>query len=344
MTSELAQALRTQEPDSQVREGDFLLNQDTSGPYGLIVANPPFVKLSEAGGAGPDAYQKACPGFGKQANLSSLFVATCVQQLAEGGVAGFILPESFGTSPTAAPARQALVPSCELLEVERGGNFSTEVTQRVVLLVARKRARAALPDPPYPHVAFRGGTPQLTWERVHAADAEQYPTIEGLGCRFTTGGLVWNEAKAFMARDPEPEAPVVLYSANIPKLPNSRLVAAPPLARANSQAKSQYLTPAATGRLRGQVPPPFIAMTRLAGNGLHSALVEADDPLVAGRPVYCENHVNTLTHESEDKLRQVAASLHDPRLTEYIQGFVGGQKVGMAKAELLSLPVFPAAV
>jgi len=332
----LAEGLRARYPEARVAAEDFLLAHE-GRRFGLIVANPPFVELRECAPAAAAAYRRAHAAYaGGRANLYALFVARCAELLAEGGVAAFVLPASFRSALAAAPARARLDALCEILALDPVGQFDAAVQQEVLLLVARRRPAGAPLPPERPFVALMAGGPVFAANPAELASA--LPTVEALGCTVATGGVVWNQHKALMDPAPGPESPFVVYSANVPAA-GGRLTTAVTLTRKNSAQKAQHLKPgAAPGR---PIAPPFVAVTRVVGgagvSSFRAVLVAADDPAVAGRRVYCENHVNTIKHPNPEVLERVVASLRCPRTRQYLSELAGS--VTMSLGQLRSVPV-----
>lgn len=332
----LAEGLRARYPDARVVTEDFLLAHE-GRRFGFIVANPPFVELRECAPAAAAAYRRTHAAYARgRANIYAMFVVRCAELLADKGVAAFILPTSFRSALSAAPARARLDALCEVLALDPVGQFDAAVQQEVLLLVVRRRpAGTALPSE-RPFVALMASGPVFAVNPAELTSA--LPTVEALGCTVATGGVVWNQHKALMDPEPGPDSPFVVYSANVPTA-GSRLTTAVTLTRKNSAQKAQHLRPgAAPGR---PIEPPFVAVTRVVGgagiSSFRAVLVTIDDPAIAGRRVYCENHINTITHPRLDILERVVASLRCPRTRQYLSELAGS--VTMALGQLRSVPV-----
>ena len=333
----LAEGLRVRYPDARVAAEDFLLAHE-GRRFGLIVANPPFVELRECAPAAAAAYRRTHAAYARgRANIYAMFVVRCAELLADKGVAAFVLPTSFRSALSAAPARARLDALCEVLALDPVGQFDAAVQQEVLLLVVRRRP-AGLTDLPSarPFVALMASGPVFAVNPAELTSA--LPTVEALGCTVATGGVVWNQHKALMDPEPGPDSPFIVYSANVPAA-GGRLTTAVTLTRKNSAQKAQHLKPgAALGR---PIEPPFVAVTRVVGgagiSSFRAVLVTVDDPAIAGRRVYCENHINTIKHPSLDILERVVASLRCPRTRQYLSELAGS--VTMALGQLRSVPV-----
>ncbi len=336
----LAETLRAKFPDASVALSDFLSDDAyRHRRFGLVLANPPYVELRECPNAADlrKAYGDAAKG---RANVYVLFVKKCVDLLAPDGVAAFIVPTAFRSTTGAQSVRAHVHATCEVLEMAAVGKFDTDVQQDVMLLVVRRRRadepQAALPQP---YVALVAGA--VVFAEDPAALAPGHPTVEQLGCEVRTGSMVWNQNKAAMVKEPDADSHYVLYSANVPRT-GGRLVAGVKHTTARSPDKAQWLgADAAVGGT--PVDPPFVAVTRVSGGAksasLRCVLVTDDDPEVAGRAIYVENHVNVVKHADVAVLGRVVAALRSEDTKLYLSQIAGS--VTMTAGQLKNVPVPP---
>jgi SAM-dependent methyltransferase len=138
-------------PGAELLQSDALFGEDHGGPYDLCLGNPPYISSGLRGATGQDrerlaALRQRYPQTAEyKVNTYPLFIERGLELLQEGGVLGFIVPDSFLSGRYFAGIRRLLL-SHTLLELTLIREDFWEhgrVGQSVILFVRKGSAASA---------------------------------------------------------------------------------------------------------------------------------------------------------------------------------------------------------
>jgi adenine-specific DNA-methyltransferase len=313
----------------------------------VIVVNPPYgrVRLNDV-----DRKRFSRVLFG-HANLYSLFVGACIEQLDNTGVLAALVPTSFTSGLYFSNLRGVLAseaPLCDLTFVaERDGIFSGVLQETCLAIFARRGSRHINIAVSNGHVSSvarapspRGSGPWLLPRRsgdvaIASAAATMRHTLASAGWKASTGPLVWNRRKEDLYRTPAKGRAPVLWAVDIN---GGRL-------HRDAARSLRYL------QLRDQadravmlLDQPAILVQRTTSPEQSRRLVAVDLTPQAiedwGGAVVVENHVNVLRPTtvtpliSRSALARVLTTMTMDRVLRCLTG-----SVAVSAYELASLPL-----
>lgn len=115
-----------------LREGDFLTEGPTAGPYRFIAGNPPYLRYGHLPDWFKDLYRAALPDFAR-GDLLHGFLDRCVDLMGEDGVIGFVTSDRWLFNQTTAELRRRLGERAGLAHLARldaGTSFYQPKTRR----------------------------------------------------------------------------------------------------------------------------------------------------------------------------------------------------------------------
>jgi adenine-specific DNA-methyltransferase len=310
-------------------EGAKLTNADFlewEGSADLIIGNPPYFVMdtTDMNSVEKKAFSKKYSDcMTGRPNIYIAFLYNCLEKhLEDDGVLAFILPTSIYNCSYYQPMRDYIEKNTTILHLEnlnKPGFYETG--QEVALLVLQKKKSnnnfifkakngSAYVSPFYEELQ------ELTKGTVSLVD---------LGLAAKTGNVVWNQVKDNLSNTP---GTLLIYSSNI----NDSILT---LNNLNGEEKKQYVTGLTKPKLSG----PVILVERGYGNSFSFNTV-----LVTEKEFYAENHVNVIYAktpglETEEKLKRVIKSFHDPRTEQFVKWFSGNGMLCATDLETL-IPIF----
>lgn len=119
------------------------MDEKGSKRFDIVVANPPYIKLDDLPQSDRESYKKALgPGFGGRADAYLTIMHLGLSCLKEGGLACFVLPQSFLDAQNAAFMRQILakdyVVHC-LIDLSRVPIFEQQSIYNILLIAEKRR-------------------------------------------------------------------------------------------------------------------------------------------------------------------------------------------------------------
>lgn len=301
---------------------DFL---QWKGSADLIIGNPPYF-VFKTGEIDKKSYTSCMTG---RPNIYILFLYKCIHEhLTTGGHLAFIIPTSLYNSSYYQPMRDYIYKNTTIKYLEtlnKPGFFETGQETMLIILQKSKDARAVAADAaadPYIYKANNGNiyiSPFYTELREITKGTE---TIQSLGLGVKTGNIVWNQVKSKLST----EGTLLIYSSNI----KGSVLA---LNNLKGEEKKQYVKGIDKPTLNG----PVILVERGYGNNYTFNAV-----LVDLKNFYAENHLNViyaLEKHNEKHIQTVLKSFSDPRMSQFIEWFVGNGALSATELETL-VPIF----
>jgi tRNA1(Val) A37 N6-methylase TrmN6 len=284
---------------------DFLLANHTNG-YDLIVSNPPYNELNKCQNCAE--YQEIYGDWieGKS-NIYFLFIKKCIDLLNPGGVAIFIVPNTFKASVSCAKIRKHVLSVVDIVDVKNFGKFSNDVAQDVMCITMRRQDST-------------GAHTLRIRDSVIISDTREpivyTKTIRDTGANIHIGKIVWNQHKEYLRSSGDT---LLIYSANMCAQNTVKL----------TKSSRQYIE---TDQ-KNITTAPCLLMKRLVTSG--NNYVPTCYKLTKNAAI--ENHIFTI-HGPKPVLNTVFASLTDPRTGQFIKNIVGSAHLSIEN--VLDLPLF----
>lgn len=319
----------------RIVESDFLVfNNPIQQQYDLIIGNPPYFETKLTAEQKQEYSEIVCG----RTNVYSLFIYRSIEMLKEGGELRFIIPRTILSGKYFSKLREFIHKHCDILDIIKFSktNLFSRALQSVIILKLRKRAREALGSN---NCVLRMGESTIYFvknkQAITAHNNDQTATIQSLGCRVKTGGIVWNQHKTELESERKPET-VPLVMAN--NLKTKTLVfeqTATQQAKTRLSEKKQYMR--ITDQNKKYLESgPCVLVNRIVG---------MDPPklnVVMVRDVtekfFVENHVNVITGPIES-LETIAKSLQSSETITFIGELLGSTQMSQYELECI-VPIF----
>ncbi len=212
------------------------------------------------------------------------------------------------------------------------GKFDEEVGQETILLILRKRRLNIRILPEKLASMTKQGIifiPSLSEKNT----IENIENIENTGSLVKTGGIVWNQHKELLSHNPN-ECGVIIYTQNL----NEGEKYLKKL-RFSSGEKGQYIKDIT--KFKPEILP-FIVVSRTIGASgnphIKTQIILPDDPLLVGKSVLVENHLNIIYHSSIDILFKIYNSIISKKTSLYIKNSINSRS--FSSSQLKNLPIF----
>lgn len=357
-------------PYFQVTTGDSLKPfKSTSAEYKVVVCNPPYRKMTAL------ELEPLRASFGNiieaQPNIYALFIAKCVDVVAEGGLVGLVTPTSFLSGQYFRKLRTYILENTDVAHIgmvsERQGVF-IDVEQETALCILRKHAHVqALPGKAKVSVVSGKGTytdvgecalpnsgaawpiPRALEDVALLARAEGLTSrVKDYGYRVRIGLFVWNRderasypskklAKKAMAHTAVP----LLWSKDIVVKGRDAKVA---FQNDESNLDKHTFVDLGSKDQPGVITRPSVVLQRVTSNDQPLRLVAAAVPrkLFAQHGGFVgENHIVILEQEGDSPQltpRQMAEVLRSRPVDRYFRCISGATNVSAFELSQLVLP------
>ena len=323
----------------QIVKSDFLVYNDQQ-EYDLIIGNPPYFETKLTAEQKGEYKDILCG----RTNVYSLFIYRSIQMLKQGGELRFIIPRTILSGKYFSKLRRYIHDHCDIVDIVKFSktNMFSKALQSVIILKLRKRKSNDIPTGNcilelISDVYFVKNKHLLTTHNNHTT------TIQSLGCRVKTGGIVWNQHKEELESERKPEtAPLVMAS----NLKTNCLILNDKSTAQNDQkqngqtntrqttAKKQYMR--VTGKNSKYLESgPCVLVNRIVGMDppkLNVVLVR--DTTIK---FFVENHVNIITGPLES-LETIKTSLQSPGTIKFMGELLGSTQMSQHELECI-LPI-----
>ena len=284
-------------PNVNFKVKDFLLTNVKKG-YDLILANPPYVGLRTVDKNISQQYKNLFGNIASgKSDLYILFTSKIIDCLADNGIAGLIIPNSFRTNASAKFCREKIYRECKILNIRTYDNFSKDVSQDVMILILRKKKRKKEIDHDDDYSFDADGNYMVS---------NSTSTIGESNVNVKVGNFVWNEHKEGLRDIPKRSTAFVLYSSNI--LPDGLKEIEP-----HDEKKQFY-----KGDFDKFLTAPFVAIPRICSkkSPMRALLVEEDE--IENLKIVAENHIITISGDL-DILKRIVETINSPNFERKIK-------------------------
>lgn len=304
--------------------GNFL-DQNIKERFDLIPGNPPYFMIRDK-----DLKKKYRnnPEFKSiiygHLNIFILFMKKSLDLLNEDGILSFIIPVSFMNGRSYEKLRHYIVEYFNIIDIEIIDKSLFIETQIEVMIITIKKEKN---DGKY--VVRKNDILifSLTWETIQNK-LNNYLTIKELKGKVTTGPMIWNENKEHLLMGDENKIPKtgvpIIYSTNLvnQKIKLRKIC--------NKNGKRQYVK---KSHIKNKIiNKPTILINRIIGSKnikINCVLTENNFNFIA------ENHVNMISHEKIDVLKEIYEVLQKKETLDFIREIRGNVQLSQSDLENL---------
>jgi adenine-specific DNA-methyltransferase len=285
--------------------------------YDLVVGNPPYFVCQKE--QVPLEYRALITG---RPNIFTIFILHALVQLKPGGVLAFVLPKSFLNAAYYEEVRLFINKTCivkDLLDFEDCNDF-LDTQQTTFGLIVEKTAVHLL-ERISPFSAKLGDN------NIFVTNPERFSrliqnstTLKALGYSVKTGSIVWNEKKKDLTTDSTKT--LLIYNSNVV---GNKI----DIKTFSNEEKKQFIN------LPG-ISTNGVVVNRGNGNSVYKLSYAFVD---SSRPYLVENHLNVITHPTNQDFSGIIKSFQDPRTTEFLKTFIGNGALSKTELETM-LPIY----
>ena len=318
----------------RIVKSDFLVYNEDQG-YDLIIGNPPYFETKLTVEQKQEYDEILCG----RTNVYSLFIYRSIQMLKQGGELRFIIPRTILSGKYFSKLRGYIHDHCDIVDIVKFSktNLFSKALQSVIILKLRKRKSNSTPTD---NCILELGSDVYFVKNKHllTTDQKQTTTIQSLGCRVKTGGIVWNQHKTELESERKPDtAPLVMASnlkTNALVLNGTQPPAKTKKTEARETAKKQYMKITDKNK-RYLESGPCVLVNRIVGMDppkLNVVLVRDTDP--DSCKFFVENHVNIITGPIE-ALEMIKTSLQSSETITFIGELLGSTQMSQHELECI---------
>lgn len=342
----IAERLGAPLPRDVIITGDAL-SVSIPASYGLVIANPPYGRMSLEDVQGEAWQQVAHSGH---INKYALFAELCFRNAKPGGIVALVIPSSFRSGPLYDRMRAFIRSQGEVLSIGsiagRDGVF-IDVAQDISVLVARK-GKAHQPDAKvrFPIVGSIPPEVSVVEQVLPANPGDAWPlpaidratvggaTLADYGVTARAGYFVWNREPArLVAELGNKRGYPLVWAKNVRPGELCRPAG-------KSGAKTDFVTFAEDST--AVINSPAAVMQRTTNDKQPRRLVAAMvDPAVVAQwgGFVTENHTIILTAEDPDRLALAVALLNTSAVDQRYRRVSGTAAISVKLLRQLDLPV-----
>ena len=285
--------------------------------YDLIIGNPPYFVCQKE--QVPLEYRALITG---RPNIFTIFILHALAQLKPGGVLAFVLPKSFLNAAYYEEVRMFINRTCiikDLMDFEDCNDF-LETQQATFGLIIEKTVD---------HLSERRSpfSAKLGDNNIFVTNPERFSrliqnstTLKALGYSVKTGSIVWNEKKKDLTADSTKT--LLIYNSNVV---GNKI----DIKTFSNEEKKQFIN------LPG-ISTNGVVVNRGNGNSVYKLSYAFVD---SSRPYLVENHLNVITHHTNQDFSGIIKSFQDPRTTEFLKTFIGNGALSKTELETM-LPIY----
>jgi len=310
-------SIKTLESDRiHIIHEDFL-KYNKPETYDLVVGNPPYFVCQKE--QVPLEYRPLITG---RPNIFTIFILHALVQLKPGGVLAFVLPKSFLNAAYYEEVRMFIKKTCiikDLLDFEDCNDFLD--TQQATFGLIIEKTAVHLLERISPFSAKLGDN------NIFVTNPERFSrliqnstTLKDLGYLVKTGSIVWNEKKKDLTNDSTKT--LLIYNSNVV---GNKI----DIKTFSNEEKKQFIN------LPG-ISTNGVVVNRGNGNSVYKLSYAFVD---SSRPYLVENHLNVITHPTNQDFSGIIKSFQDPRTTEFLKTFIGNGALSKTELETM-LPIY----
>ena len=272
---------------------DFILH-NTEIVYDLVIANPPYVEIRKFDRSKIEKYAELYESIlmGKS-NIYILFIKKIIDCLELNGIAVLIIPTAFRMNMNAISCRKYMFKHCNIIDMINYGNFSSQVSQSVMILMIEKVREKPVNDSQNYVIDDNG---------KYLVRNSNEITVKSTGCIVRNGTFVWNQNKDNLTASEttmivERGDPMAVEKGDLTRVSENAFV----LYAANIGDKSVELLDVSKNRKyqyfsgsKLNLPTPFIAIKRITSDKINAILIR-EFP----KKIIPENHVITISGNIE---------------------------------------------
>jgi len=294
---------------------DFL-EFKASYSFDLIIGNPPYFQIKPAD---KGKYKSIYPELGGKFDIYIIFILKSLRLLSPNtGILAFVLPKTFINTQSYENVRRLISGGGEytiidVMDFKEHDSTWCGTKQSTIGLIVQRRQSSALC-----RFVFEAGPLLSVVNSSDTVDAlhtltHGYHTLCELGYTVKTGEIIWTSAEYRPLMTDEGELPSTKLLIHNSQIHDNTYVPKKP----RGSSRPLYIQTCD----KFVITDPFIAVNRGNGNGgnlrFQCALIE---PAEYAYPLVAENHIYKISGPS---IRELYASLCDPRTLEFIQHTVG---------------------
>jgi adenine-specific DNA-methyltransferase len=287
--------------------------------YDLVVGNPPYFVCQKE--QVPPEYRPLITG---RPNIFTIFILHALTQLKPSGILAFVLPKSFLNAAYYEEVRMFINKTCiikDLLDFEDCNDF-LETQQATFGLIVEKKSGVLTEEQSVSPFSAKLGDNNIfvTNPESFSRLIQNSTTLKSLGYSVKTGSIVWNEKKKDLTD----------YSTKTLLIYNSNVVGNKiEIKTFSNNEKKQFIN------LPG-ISTNGMVVNRGNGNSVYKLSYAFVD---SSRPYLVENHLNVITHPTNQDFSGIIKSFQDPRTTEFLKTFIGNGALSKTELETM-LPIY----
>ena len=320
----------------RIVKSDFLVyNEDQE--YDLIIGNPPYFETKLTAEQKREYKDILCG----RTNVYSLFIYRSIRMLKQGGELRFIIPRTILSGKYFSKLRRYIHDHCDIVDIVKFSktNMFSKALQSVIILKLRKRKLNGIPTGNC-ILELTSDVYFVKNKHVLTEHSGQTTTIQSLGCRVKTGGVVWNQHKTELESERLPETAPLVMASNLKTkclILNETQNDQTQNQKQNGQTNTRQTTKKQYMRITDKnnkylESGPCVLVNRIVGMDppkLNVVFVR-DTP----NKFFVENHVNIIKGPLES-LEMIAKSLQTPRTISFMGELLGSTQMSQHELECI---------